>query len=509
MVDQVVERRPEGGWDGFDGWLAAQSALLGPGRVRLPDEPRGNIGMFASRRVRAVLRPTGVDQVQQIVVAATRADPPVPLYPVSTGRNWGLGSREPVGDGAVLLELADLDRIRHLDPSAGVAVIEPGVTQARLAARLDGTPRMLNLTSSSAHTSVLGNALDRGVGVRRQRCDDLLGLEVVLADGSLMRLGSWPDSRGRAVAYRHELGPALMPLFAQSGLGVITAAAVHLLPRPETLRVIRLAFPRGRLREAMDELRTYHAQRLVTGVPKVYLDTTPGHGEAFCCLDGDADLVTASQAALCRRALASGLFTWVKQVDPADVDVDRAVTTTLARHSGDPSLGEDAFEASFGTPADRVDRDGEHGFLMFLPLVPFDGAALDHAYALVRQVQADTGTIWRVTLNALSPDLVDFVTWASFPREHAPAAHRALGLLHERFAEAGWRPYRLDIDHMHLTGALNGCTRREQLMDRLKDLLDPAHILSPGRYESAAGNLATGCYESAARNSITDITPAG
>ncbi|MEU8325818.1 hypothetical protein AB0C33_46280 [Nonomuraea sp. NPDC048881] len=157
----------------------------------------------------------------------------------------------------------------------------------------------------------------------------------------------------------------------------------------------------------------------------------------------------------------------------------------LARYGGDPLPGEALFEKLFGGWT-RVDREDGLGFLMFLPLVPFDGAALAGAFALVRKVQADTGIAWAVTVNALSADVVDFVTCAAFPPEQAAAAHRGLGLLHELFAAAGWRPYRLDIDHMHLTGALNGCAGRERLVRRLKDVLDPAGILAPGRYESQA-----------------------
>jgi hypothetical protein len=109
-----------------------------------------------------------------------------------------------------------------------------------------------------------------------------------------VRLGSWPDEHGRVAAYRHELGPGLMPLFAQSGFGVVTAAVVHLLPRPRALRVVRLAFSRERLRAALEELRDYHTQRLSSGVLKVYAHTPDGC-RAYCCVDGDADLVEGQQ----------------------------------------------------------------------------------------------------------------------------------------------------------------------------------------------------------------------
>src|SRR5690242_4470953 len=111
--------------------------------------------MFRSRDIAAVLAPKSVDEVRELIQTHTY------LHPFSTGRNWGLGSREPAQDGVVAFDLGGLDTVRDLDIAAGWAVVEPGVTQAQLAGLLEGTGRMLNITASSAHTSVIGNALDR------------------------------------------------------------------------------------------------------------------------------------------------------------------------------------------------------------------------------------------------------------------------------------------------------------------------------------------------------------
>src|SRR4029453_11349899 len=59
-------------------------------------------------RVHAIVRPANRDEVQQCVRIANRFR--VPLYPISTGKNWGYGSRVPPRDG-VLLDLGRLNRI--------------------------------------------------------------------------------------------------------------------------------------------------------------------------------------------------------------------------------------------------------------------------------------------------------------------------------------------------------------------------------------------------------------
>src|SRR5690606_40652341 len=126
-------------------------------------------------------------------------------------------------------DLSAMNRIRSLDLENGFAVIEPGVTQRQLADELRDTDWMLNVTSSCADTSVVGNALERGDASIRSRVHDLVGLEAVLADGSLVSTGG-PDHWGRypgTVA-----GPDLTGAFVQPNPGIITACLIPLMPRP-------------------------------------------------------------------------------------------------------------------------------------------------------------------------------------------------------------------------------------------------------------------------------------
>src|SRR6218665_1220408 len=207
---------------------------------------RRTVSLFRPRDVRAVIRPGSVQEIQAIVRIFHGNNPPAGLHAISTGRNWGLGSAEPATDDVVTVDLGRMNSVRRVDCDAGYAVIEPGVTQLCLAEALDGTNRMLNVTASSGHTSVIGNALERGVGIRRQRTEDLLGLAIVLSDGEFARLGRRPGQNRRTAANPYGLGPSLLHLFTQSNLGIVAAAVVSLLPRPESQRVPRLKFPCAR-----------------------------------------------------------------------------------------------------------------------------------------------------------------------------------------------------------------------------------------------------------------------
>ena len=66
----------------------------------------------------------------------------MPIYPISTGKNWGYGSRVPLHDG-VLVDLGRMNRIVDFDEELAYVTIEPGVTQRQLHAFLQerGAPR--------------------------------------------------------------------------------------------------------------------------------------------------------------------------------------------------------------------------------------------------------------------------------------------------------------------------------------------------------------------------------
>lgn len=469
----------------FDAVRDLGCAVDGPG----PDA-RGNVGMYRARQLAGTIRPTTVEQTRR-VVELFHASGRGGLHALSTGRNWGLGSREPARDHAVTLDLGGLDRVRDLDLDGGWAVIEPGVTQGMLAQRLAGTSRMLNATAASAHTSVIGNCLDRGMGVRRQRPDDVAGLEVVLPDGQLIHVGWWPRKDRVTPVYAHGLGPSPLGLFSQSDLGVVTAAAIRLLPRPEAQRILRLSFGHAQLAAAVDELRRWVAQGLVRGVLKVYdLVSAANYGGrvgeflAHVCVDGTARGVDALASVVREEAAASGLFTSVTASDDTKDDEKDVVTRMLeGAHRGDPTGNDAMLEATLGHTAERVDEEGL-GWLFFMPMVPFNGAAIAHAPDLLTRIHQDTGVRAGSTVNGLGGDLVDFVVSIKFRREakETAQAHQALDRAYHLFADAGFIPYRLDVDHADWMDRLASDPEALQFVRRLKQWLDPHGVIAPGRY---------------------------
>jgi 4-cresol dehydrogenase (hydroxylating) flavoprotein subunit len=331
---------------------------------------------------------------------------------------------------------------------------------------LRGTPRIFNLTTSSLRTSIIGNVLERGHGVHRARAEDLVGLEVVLADGRREQVGWWPGTS--AVPRSHGLGPTLTHLFTQSSFAVVTAAVVRLLPRPEEVRLLPFTFAEDDLADAVDALRSWTEQRLVPPTTKVYNPVAAQMGGylAHVCLSGAGEVVEALSSVLLGAARHSPLV-----AAPASA-ADEVVRATYA---GDPDPADTWFlRRTGGCPAGRI--DAELGLLMFLPIVPFSGEAVALAEKLIRDCCPSTPA---VTVNVLDGDTVDHVIALGFPADDPSAvaqARETLDRLHQAFAAQGFPAYRRDVDRPGAATALQTSVGRA---------LDPDGVFAPGRY--AAG----------------------
>src|SRR5262245_52643404 len=208
--------------------LAEWTALLGAGRCVHGTDVRAeayaiDVGEYARREIRAVLYPESALEVQNVVRVANTHH--IALYSISTGKNWGMGSGQPT-EGGVVVDLGRMTAIRAIDVAERYAIVEPGVTQHAFSEALASTACIANFTASAAETSVVGNLLDKGIGVHRHRVDDLLGIEVVTGCGDLVRVGGyWPMGRA-AFHFPSGLGPTLTPLFLQSNFGIVTACVL-------------------------------------------------------------------------------------------------------------------------------------------------------------------------------------------------------------------------------------------------------------------------------------------
>ena len=206
----------------------------------------------------AAVAPATVEQVRAVLAVARRYR--VPLWPVARGKNFAYGTAAPRLRGCVVLDLGRMNRILEVDEALGTALVEPGVGFFELHAELERRGgRFWASAPSQALGSVMGNALEHGVGYTPygEHAANICGLEVMLADGALVRtgMGAVPGSR-EWQSFKWGYGPVLDGMFTQSSLGVVTKMGLWLMPEPEGMAGVSISVPRKNdLAALIDALR--------------------------------------------------------------------------------------------------------------------------------------------------------------------------------------------------------------------------------------------------------------
>jgi 4-cresol dehydrogenase (hydroxylating) len=140
----------------------------------------------------AAVAPYTVEQVQAVMKAANEYK--IPVYPISTGKNLGYGGSAPNLSGSVVLDLKRMNRILDVSERNHSALVEPGVSYFDLDRHIQ--ERKLKLwvdVPDPGWGSPVGNSLDHGGGylqpMYRNHFDSHCGMEVVLANGDVVRTG--------------------------------------------------------------------------------------------------------------------------------------------------------------------------------------------------------------------------------------------------------------------------------------------------------------------------------
>ncbi|MGC2333367.1 MAG: FAD-dependent oxidoreductase [Candidatus Acidiferrales bacterium] len=203
----------------------------------------------------AAVKPMSVEEIQAIVKIASEYK--IPLWTVSRGKNLGYGGPAPRVSGSVTLDLGRMKKL-EINEELCYAVVEPGVTFFDLYEYI--SERKLKLWISVPALgwgSVLGNALDRGIGYTPygDHSEKICGMEIVLANGELIRTGMGALSGAKTwQSFKPGYGPSVDGLFMQSNFGVVTKAGIWLMPQPDFFIACDLHFERESDLEAIVDI---------------------------------------------------------------------------------------------------------------------------------------------------------------------------------------------------------------------------------------------------------------
>ncbi|HEX3781103.1 MAG TPA: FAD-linked oxidase C-terminal domain-containing protein [Pseudonocardiaceae bacterium] len=176
----------------------------------------------------AVVLPVDTAGVQAAVRACAAAGVPI----VPRGAGSGLSGAANAIDGCVVLALTKLNEIEEIDPDNRLAVVQPGVVNLDFRTAVEKHGLFYPPDPSSYDWCTIGGNLSTNAGglccvKYGVTTDSVLGLDVVLADGELLRTGR------RTV--KGVAGYDLTKLFigSEGTLGVITRATLALRPLPQ------------------------------------------------------------------------------------------------------------------------------------------------------------------------------------------------------------------------------------------------------------------------------------
>lgn len=495
--------------------LAAWRQALGEQHVVVdgPALQQAGTATFATTaRVAAMLCPASAAQVQDCLRTASAHG--LAVHPVSRGRNWGLGSRVPPVDGAVLLDLSRLDRILDFDEDLAYITVEPGVTfrQVHAFLRQRGSGLFCAVIGGAADASLIGNALERGdgIGPLQQRAQHAAAMEVVLANGLRIEtgLGRWPQAMATPL-HRAGLGPELDGLFLQSNLGVVTRMTFWLAPRPAFLQLFMLDIPDlPALAHTLDAVRGL-TQRGVLGEAGFtfwnhYKLLARSHQYPWAAADAAAALLPqtlgvapwqasgahyAASRALghaARELVLEALSPFAKvTVLDSDTHAELLEQSLFLGVPSDQNLASTYWRKRTPAPASDHDPDRDGcGVLFLCPVLPLQGAVAVPVLAQLAQLILDHGLEPNLGMHVAGQRTLLVYVALMYDRDlpgedaRALACHDALLAL---LLAQGHFPFRLGLPAQgRLPPAADDTAA---VMAGIKAALDPANVLSPGRYQ--------------------------
>ena len=467
------------------------------------------------------LAPQSAAEVQSLMAICNEFQ--IPVYPVSTGKNLGYGGSAPVLTGSVVLDLKRMNRIIEVNEENAFALVEPGVSYFDLYNYIQEQGLDLWIDCPDpGWGSLIGNSLDHGVGYTvnpyRDHFEAHCGMEVVLADGDIVRtgMGALPNAETWQ-QYRWGYGPWMDGLFAQSNFGVVTKMGFWLSPAPEAFRSGSVQVMKY---NDVHELVRITAKMMYSGIlnsnagvqsPMQFaIGQNPEMQERYDRAN-EEDIRILDEFALSNntpfwssqfkfygpREIVDSSWEYVKR-QFADIDgvryqdqeslnfpmpYEELMQTADENHLGVPSMS--VFQLGNRS---NFNPAGTNGHLGFSPVVPMTGEAVLESNKVLGKVLREMGgnTVFNVPPYSYHQRTFTILVGFTVSRD-ADVNRKTREIFRELVkvaAEHGWGEYRTHTAFMDDCAAAYSFNDNAllRLQQTLKDAIDPKGIISAGRY---------------------------
>lgn len=423
--------------------------------------------------------PATTEEVSRVVRLCREAGAKI----VPQGGNTGMcGGATPFGEWDVVVRLDRLNRVRHISPLDNTMVVEAGCILADLQSRAEAIDRLFPLSLGAEGSCQIGGNISTNAGgtaVLRYgpTRDMVMGLEVVLPDGSVMndlkRLRK--DNSGYAVRY--------LFIGAEGTLGIVTAATLKLFPRPQASATAMagtsdldralslLALARSKLGDriaAYEVMSDSQMQLVLNHIPNSTLPFGQAH-PWYVLVEAEDSFAAVDLAALLEECLAEALEAGL--VDDAVIPKSQAQCAALwrLRHSVSEANKVSGISASYDTavPLDRLTEFADRTAQDVAALYPqarmlFVGHVGDGNLHAIVHFDKDAFPS-KQAFEAVAEIVNGIVDRATIQCDGSISAEHGIGKSHRsRLADS--------IDPV-----------RYALMTKIKATIDPEGIMNPGK----------------------------
>jgi hypothetical protein len=164
----------------------------------------------------------------------------------SAGFNWGYGTCSPIDENSLHLDLSNMNAIKSFDKDLGILTIEPGVTQGLLFDYLkkNNLDFYVPTTGAGRRGSIVGNALERGIGIApiQDHASSILSVRGILSDGSIYESALKEIDPKLADCFNWGIGPNLDKMISQSSWIIVTEVSLQLKRKSECIDLILMPF---------------------------------------------------------------------------------------------------------------------------------------------------------------------------------------------------------------------------------------------------------------------------
>lgn len=467
-----------------------------------------------SRDIKGVLYPKHMLELKNIIDDANKNK--LTLYPISRGKNYGLGSQLPVKNTDFIVDLKNINQIEDYDRRAGTIRIGTGVTQKQLYEYLlsKNADHFLDVTGSAEDSSIVGNALERGIAHYGSRVKNIVSLKGILGNGEILECGGSSVLNSKSNnSYLYGLGPDLKGLFYQSSYGIIVEAIISL--RPKGLDTFVLSASKLKTTTTQTFIDKLGALRIKNVIPEnIHISNRNRKISILSSLyQKNLDIPQEKAQLIANQDLCANIYaTSSFNVDSRVAEsIKNIILEDLCTFADISFIDENSFtdkksnalkgvfNHSRGVPSndalyslghenkrlinpDKLEAS-DVGTFFVAPILPFSGRDVDQVLEITNNTLLNYGFKPYITFNFVETSNLEGVINILFNRQDPLQIEKAKTASLELFKELkinGYPPQRMSIFQSGEFDGYNPSSFSQH--KKLKSLFDPNNVLSPGRY---------------------------